>query len=115
MNGEPGQPAPRCLASSCQRAVPPRRGRTNPFTRTANRTGVHSAASPLQPPALLESEASVLPLDDPESKLDLRRPGGDRTLASAHLSRPSPTPLPATGGWIPPAHSHEVSYECPKQ
>jgi hypothetical protein len=32
-------PAPRRLASSCQRAVPPCRGRTNPCTRAASRPG----------------------------------------------------------------------------
>jgi hypothetical protein len=76
------QPAPRRLASSCQRAVPPCRGQTNPCTRAASRPGGFGGRDRYPgegrglSPALPESEVSVLPLDDPESKTDCVGPEG---------------------------------------
>jgi hypothetical protein len=55
--------------------------------RAPERRAVRAVSGAGIEPALPVSEASVLPLDDPESKLGLRRPGGARTLASPGKSR----------------------------
>src|SRR5437870_5057309 len=72
------------LASSCQRSVPPLREGRRIHSPAASRARIASRAG--IEPALLGSEASVLPLDDPESYV-LSRLGGGRTLASPVKSR----------------------------